>query len=84
MQRACVNYIALFGSVPKPVVTAGRVALYRIPYWFAQEDAHFFGILQQPFPLSVSHHAHLRSIADDNIHFIGVSITLSQWSVNGF
>jgi hypothetical protein len=27
------------------VLMAGRVALRRIPYWFAQKDAKFFGIL---------------------------------------
>jgi len=26
------------------LLTASRFALRRIPYWFAQEDAQFFGV----------------------------------------
>ena len=64
----------MFGSFQKSAVTTGRVALYRIPYWLAQEDAQFFGILQQPFLIPVSHHVNSRSIAGDHVHFIDVNI----------
>ena len=56
------------------LLTASHVALRPIPYWFTQEVAQFFGILKQTFLITVSHHGNSRSIADDNVHFIGVNI----------